>query len=117
MKRLALIFCLIFLTACSTDVYSITGEISNIKKDSFSINCSQYVTRPKNNGVTEDIGHYCTVKITDDTLLKSDHGEEITMNDLQENDVVSVILTEEKTLTEDGNSRTIEAKEITLIEN
>ena len=116
MKRLALIFCLICLTACSTDVYSITGEISNIKKDSFSINCSNYVAKERN-VATADVGYSCTVKITDDTLLKSDNGEEITMNDLQENDVVSVFLTEEKTLTEDGNSRTIEAKEITLIEN
>ena len=39
------------------------------------------------------------------------------MNDLKQNDVVSVFLTEQKTLTEDINSRILEAKEITLIEN
>jgi len=40
----------------------------------------------------------------------------ITLSDIQQNNVVSVIITEEKTLTEDRDSRTIEAKELTLLE-
>lgn len=118
MKRLALIFCLICLTACSKEVSSINGEIINIEKDNLEIICSKYVTRQENIKGNDDIGYSCIVKITDDTLIKSNNGEKITINDLQQNDVVSVFLTEQKTLTEDNiNSRILEAKEITLIEN
>ena len=119
MKRLALIFCLICLTAltaCSKEGSSINGEIINIEKDNLKIDCSNYVTKQKNSTGADDIGYSCLVKIKDDTLIKSNNGEEITINDLQQNDVVSVILTEEKTLTEDINSRILEAKEIILIE-
>ncbi len=117
MKRLALIFCLICLSACSKEVSSINGEITNIEKDTLEIICSNYVTREKNIKSNDDIGYSCKVKITDDTLIKSDNGEEITINDLHQNDVVSVFLKEQKKLTEDINSRILEAKEITLIEN
>ena len=79
--------------------------------------CSNYVAKQKNSTGTDDIGYSCIINITDDTLIKSDNGEEITKNDLQQNDDISVFLTEQKTLTEDINSRIVEAKEITLIEN
>ena len=117
MKRLDLIFSLICLTACSNEVSSINGEITNIEKDSLEVICSQYVTSQENIKGNDDIGYSCIVKITDDTLIKSDNGEKITINDLQQNDIVSVFLTEQKTLTEYINSRILEAKEITLIEN
>ena len=117
MKRLALIFCLICLTACSKEGSSINGEIINIEKDNLEIVCSNYVTKQKNIKGNDDIGYSCIVKITDDTLIKSDNGEKITIKDLQQNDVVSVFFAEQKTLTEDINSRILEAKEITLIEN
>ena len=121
MKRLA-IFCLICLTvitACSKEgstITSITGEIINIEKNNLKISCSDYVTKQKNSTGSDDVGYTCVVNITDDTLIKSDNGKKITLSDLQQNNVVSVILTEEKTLTEDIDSRTLEAKDITLIE-
>lgn len=121
MKRLT-IFCLICLTvitACSKEgstITSITGEIINIEKNNLKIRCSDYVTKQKNSTGSDDVGYTCVVNITDDTLIKSDIGEKITLSDLQQNNVVSVILTEEKTLTEDIDSRTLEAKDITLIE-
>ncbi|MEK4385811.1 hypothetical protein MKZ25_08370 [Solibacillus sp. FSL W7-1464] len=121
MKRLAF-FCLICLTALSacskegSSITSITGEIIDIEKGNLKIMCSNYVTKQKNSSGSDDIGYTCVVKITDETLIKSDNGEKITLSDLQQNNVVSVILTEEKTLTEDRDSRTIEAKELTLLE-
>lgn len=122
MKRLA-IFCLIYLTvitACSKEgstITSITGEIISIEKNTLNIRCSDYVTKQKNSTGSDDVGYTCVVNITDDTLIKSDNGEKITLSDLQQNNVVSVILTEEKTLTEDIDSRTLEAKDIILIED
>ena len=122
MKRLT-IFCLICLTvitACSKEgstITSITGEIINIEKNNLKIRCSDYVTKQKNSTGSDDVGYTCVVNITDDTLIKSDIGKKITLSDLQLNNVVSVILTEEKTLTEDIDSRTLEAKDIILIED
>ena len=122
MKRLA-IFCLVCLTvitACSKEgstITSITGEIINIEKNNLKIRCSDYVTKQKNSTGSDDVGYTCVVNITDDTLIKSDIGKKITLSDLQQNNVVSVILTEEKTLTEDIDSRTLEAKDIILIED
>ena len=122
MKRLA-IFCLIcitVITACSKEgstITSITGEIINIEKNTLNIRCSDYVTKQKNSTGSDDVGYTCVVNITDDTLIKSDNGKKITLSDLQQNNVVSVILTEEKTLTEDIDSRTLEAKDIILIED
>ena len=122
MKRLA-IFCLIcitVITACSKEgstITSITGEISNIEKNTLNVRCSDYVTKQTNSRGSDDVGYTCVVNITDDTLIKSDNGKKITLSDLQQNNVVSVILTEEKTLTEDIDSRTLEAKDIILIED
>lgn len=69
MKRLALVFCLIFLTPCSKESYSINGEIINIEEDNLKIVCSNYVTKQKNSTGTDDIGYSCIVNITDDTLI------------------------------------------------
>ena len=75
MKRLVLIFCLICLTACSKEVSSINGEIINIEKDNLEIICSKYVARQENIKGNDDIGYSCIVKITDDTLIKSENGK------------------------------------------
>lgn len=96
MKRLAIfcLICLTALTACSKEGSSINGDIINIEKDNLKIDCSNYVTKQKNSTGADDIGSSCIVNITDDTLIKSDNGEKITFTDLQQNDVVSVILTD-----------------------
>ena len=122
MKRLAIfcLICLTVLTACSKEgstITSITGEIISIEKNPLNIRCSDYVTKQKNSTGSDDVGYTCVVNITDDTLIKSDNGEKITLSDLQQNNVVSVILTEEKTLSEDIDSRTLEAKDIIVIED
>lgn len=121
MKRLAVIclICLAALSACSKEgssITSVTGEIINIEKDNLKIRCSNYVTTQKNSTGSDDVGYTCVVNITDDTIIKSDNGEKITLGDLQQNNIVSVILTEEQTLTEDRDSRILEAKELTLLE-
>lgn len=116
MKRLALIIGIIWLSACSKEVSSITGEIDAIEKDSLGIECTNLFKKSKDGTVEDDIGYSCTIKIIEDTLIKSQTGEKLTLNDLHQNDVVSVILTQ-KLLKEDLSSGTLIAKEVILIEN
>ena len=117
MKRLILIFSLVFLTACSNEIYSISGEINSIEEDSFSMDCSELVAKSNKSQIQEDIGYSCVIKITDATIINAKAADELTSNELNTANFVIVYLEESKTLSADLESRTLEAKEITILES
>ncbi|WP_339212486.1 hypothetical protein [Solibacillus sp. FSL W8-0372] len=111
MKKLIFIFIFIFLTACSGETYSIYGEISSIEEDSINVGCSDLVNSK------DDIGYSCAIKITEETIIKTQAGDVLTLDELNINNIVSVYFEEPVTLSADTERPTFEAKEITVIEN
>ena len=114
MKKLILIFSFIFFTACSNETYSIYGEISSIEEDSINVGCSDLVR--KSNNSNDDIGYSCTIKITDETIIKTQAGDALTFDELYKNNAVSVYF-EEPITSVDSERLTFEAKEITVFES
>lgn len=113
MKKLVLIFSFIFLTACSNETYSIYGEISSIEEDSINVGCSDLVR--KTNNSKDDIGYSCTIKITEETIIKTQAGDVLTFDELNINHIVSVYFDEPITSV-DSERLTFTAKEITIFE-
>lgn len=117
MKKLILILSFIFLTACSNEINSISGEIDSIGEDSISIECSDLVAKSDKGHIQEDIGYSCAIKITDNTMIKTQAGDELKFDELNKNNLVTVYLEEPITLSSDLEWPTLNAKEITVFEN
>ena len=111
MKKLIFIFSIIFITACSNESHSIYGEISSIEEGSINVGCSDLVSSK------DDIGYSCTIKITNETLIKTQAGEVLTFDELNINNIVSVYFKEPISLSTGTEGPTFEAKEITVFEN
>lgn len=111
MKKLILIFSFIFLTACSNETHSIYGEISSIEEDSINVGCSDLVSSK------DDIGYSCAIKITEETIIKTQAGDVLTFDELNINNMVSVYFEEPITLSAGTERPTFKAKEITVFEN
>ena len=114
--KLILLFCFIFLTACSNEINSISGEIDSIGEDSIFIDCSDLVAKSDKGHIQEDIGYSCAIKITDNTMIKTQAGDELKFDELNKNNLVTVYLEEPTTLSSDLEWPTINAKEITVFE-
>jgi hypothetical protein len=117
MKKLVLLFSFVFLTACSNETYSIYGEIYSIEEDSIYVECSDLVRESDKSRIKDDIGYSCAVKITKDTIIKTETGDELTFNELNTNNMVSVYFEEPTTLSADSEGLTLRAKEITVFNN
>lgn len=116
MKQFILILSVILLTACSNETHSIYGEIKSIEADHINIGCSDLV-RKLDKG-KDDIGYSCAIKITDETMIKTQAGDALTFEELAENNEVSVYMEEEPiTLSAVSERLTFKAKEITVFEN
>ncbi|MER2119777.1 MAG: hypothetical protein ABS935_05880 [Solibacillus sp.] len=112
MKKLILIFSFIFLTACSNETHSIYGEIYSIDEESIIVGCSDLVRKSK-----DDIGYSCAIKITEETIIKTQAGDVVTFDELNINNMVSVYFEEPITVGAGTERQTLEAKEITVFEN
>lgn len=117
MKKLVLIFSFIFLTACSNETYSIYGEINSIEEDNIYVECSDLVRKLDKSPIKDDIGYSCAIKITEDTIIKTQAGDELTFNGLNKNNMVSVYFEEPTTSNADSEGLTLKAKEITVFDN
>lgn len=115
LKKLILIYSFILLTACSNETYSIYGEISSIEEDSIKVGCSDLVI--KSNNSKDDIGYSCTIKITEETIIKTQAGDVVTFDELNINNIVSVYFEEPITLGAGSEGLTFKAEEITVFEN
>lgn len=115
MKKIVffLIFLSFILTACS-ETTSIYGTLTNIEGNTFFVECTDYVDK-KEDSMT-DVGYICTVQITDNTTLKKQSGENISVEDFIEGTTVQVTLTHPSTIGSSENSRDVEAKEVILFE-
>ncbi|WP_336045696.1 hypothetical protein [Solibacillus ferritrahens] len=117
MKKLILIFSFICLSACSNETYSIYGEIYSIEEDNIYIECSDLVRKSDKSHINDDIGYSCGIKITDETIIKTQAGDVLTVDDLNQNNVVSVYFEEPILERADLEGLTLNAKEITVFEN
>ena len=116
-EEINLIFSFIFLTACSNETHSIYGEIISIEEDSINVGCSDLVRKSNKSHSKEDIGYSCALKITEETIIKTQAGDVLTFDELNKNNVVSVYFEEPITLSADSERLTFNAKEITVFEN
>ena len=117
MKKSVLLFSFIFLTACSGETYSIYGEINSIEEDGIHVECSDSVGKSNRNHSNDDIGYSCAIKITEDTIIKTQAGDELTFDELNDNNLVSVYVEEPPTVSADSEWLTLKAKEITVFDN
>lgn len=115
MKQFILIIRLILLTACSNETHSIYGEIKSIEADHINIECSDLVRKLDKS--KDDIGYSCAIKITDETMIKTQAGDALTFEELAENNEVSVYMEEPITLSAVSERLPLKAKEITVFEN
>ena len=115
MKKLIIIFSFIILTACSNETYSIYGKISSIKEDKIYVECSNLVRKSDKRHINDDIGYSCGIKITEETIIKTQAGDVLTSNELNENNVVSVYF--EEPISESADLEGLKANEITVFEN
>lgn len=113
-KKLIFIISFIFLTACSNEASSIYGDITSIGEDYINVGCSDLVRKSINS--KDDIGHSCTIKITEETIIKTQAGDIVTFDELTINDMISVYF-EEPIAIADSKRPSFEAKEITVFEN
>jgi len=113
-KKLIFIISFIFLTACSNEASSIYGDITSIGEDYINVGCSDLVRKSINS--KDDIGHSCAIKITEETIIKTQAGDIVTFDELTINDMVSVYF-EEPIAIADSKRPSFEAKEITVFEN
>lgn len=107
-------FILICLTGCSQEVYTITGKLNGIDKGSIVVECSSLYKKTMFGGAEEDIGYSCAIQVTEETVIESQTGEALILEDLRQAETVSVILTEkvEKKHLEDA---VFVAKEIVML--
>lgn len=117
MKKLIFIFSFSFLTACSNETHSIYGEIHSLEEDRIIFGCSDVVRKSNKSHSKEDIGYSCAIKITEETIIKTQAGDVLTFDELNKNNVVSVYFEEPITLSAHFEGLTLNAKEITVFEN
>lgn len=112
MKKLILIVSFLLLTACSNES-SLYGEIRSIGENRINVGCSDFVKKANYNHSKDDIGYSCVIKITDETIIKTQAGDAVTLDELNIDDVVSVYIDEPIT-SADSEKLTFTAKEITV---
>lgn len=112
LKKFILLVSFICLTACSNELHSIYGKISSIEEDRIHVGCSDLKPNSK-----DDIGYSCTIKITDETIIKTQAGDVLTFDELTINHMVSVYFEEPITLDAVSERQSLEANEITVFEN
>lgn len=119
MKKLVLIFSIIFLTACSNEINSIYGELHSIEEDFIYVECSDLIRKANKNRIQEDIvGYYsCGIKITEETIITTQAGDVLTFDELNVNNMVSVYLEEPVILSADSEWPIVNAKKIKVFEN
>lgn len=115
MKKLILIVSFVLLTACSNEIHSIYGEIHSIEEDSINIGCSDFVEKLNNSLSKDDIGYSCAIKITGETIIKTQAGDILTFEELNINNMVSVYF-EEPITGADSERLIMKAKQITVFE-
>lgn len=116
MKKLLFIVSFILLTACSNETSSIYGEIRSIGENRINVGCSDFVKKANNIHSKDDIGYSCAIKITDETIIKTQAGDAVTLDELNINDIVSVYF-DEPTASAESEKLTFTAMEITVFEN
>ena len=117
MKKFVLLVSLIFLAACSNETLSIYGEIHSIEEDRINVVCSDAVRKSNKSHSKDDIGYSCAIKITEDTIIKTQAGDELTFDELNENNMVSVYFEEPITVSAVSERLTLKAKEITVFDD
>jgi len=115
LKNLILIVSFLLLTACSNES-SLFGEIRSIGENRINVGCSDFVKKANNTHSKDDIGYSCVIKITDETIIKTQVGEIVTLDELNINDIVSVYF-DEPTASVESEKLTFTAMEITVFEN
>ncbi|MDN4494447.1 hypothetical protein [Ureibacillus aquaedulcis] len=115
MKDLAgILFFLVFiLTGCS-ETTSIYGELTKIEENIFFVECSDAVR--ENGDYSTDVGYLCIVQITENTTLRNQSRENLSVEDFREGNTIQVTLKEPKTMEPSEISRKVEAKQIILYE-
>lgn len=113
-RYLFLVLSLFLITGCSNsgpiktfEGYFHTVEASNTLR----IDCSSAVKR--NDSYGTDIGYMCRVEVTENTIIETEDGQKLKVNDLAELDVektntpksVKVVLAEEQDINSSGSSR------------
>ena len=117
MNKLILLFSFILLTACSNETYSIYGEINSIGEDTLNVGCSDLVKKSNNSHSIDDIGYSCAIKITEETIIKNQAGDVVTLDELNINNMVSVYFDEPITVSAGTERPTFKAIEIKVFEN
>lgn len=79
--------------------------------------CSDLVRKLNNDQSKDDIGYSCTVKITDETMMKTQNGDVLTFDELAVNTIISVYFEESVTAGTDSEKLIFQAKEITVFDN
>ncbi|SES61794.1 hypothetical protein SAMN05216389_10136 [Oceanobacillus limi] len=106
---LIVLVALLFYFTLSTN--SFEGSVSEINKNGHII-----VDCPVPDfGARDAIAYQCKVHLTDNTVITNDNGKVLSLSNIEIGDSVSVTLTKRSFLRKDFNSRTVEAKEITLL--
>ena len=109
-------FILIYLTGCSQEVYTITGKLNGIEKGSVIVECSSLYKKHMFDGAEDDIGYSCVVQVTEETVIESQTGKALTLEDLRQAEIVSVILTK-KVKKEQLEDAEFVAKEIVMLKD
>lgn len=121
MKKLVLIFSVIFLTACSNEIHSVYGKLYSISEDTIYVECSDLMTKAMKSRSQDDIGYSCGIQITEETIILNQTGDEFTFDGFtfEESKIimVSVHLEEPVILSDDLKWPTVNAKEIKIFEN
>lgn len=105
-------FISIFLISCSSSK-SFEGRISDIKKGYFEVDCSKEVQKGEENG--ESAGYPCTVKLSDETIFRDNHGKKLKARHFTTGLDIKVVLADRKKISKSKESREVEAREIILL--
>ncbi|USK31926.1 hypothetical protein LIT25_14880 [Bacillus sp. F19] len=109
---LAVTFMSILLLSCSHSK-SFEGRISDIKKGHFEVDCSKEVLKDEKNG--ESSGYPCTVKLSNKTVFRDNHGEKLKAGHFTTGLDIRVVLADRKKISKSKKSRKVEAREIVLL--
>ncbi|ENH95522.1 hypothetical protein J416_15662 [Gracilibacillus halophilus YIM-C55.5] len=102
-----LIIMLVIITGCSAKL-NFTAAIEGINDNKVSLECSDLIDD------SSDVGYECSIKITENTMIKNIDGDVVTLESLKEGQHID--LTVNKSLSERLPNQS-EAKEIKIIKN
>ncbi|MFC7062319.1 hypothetical protein [Halobacillus seohaensis] len=121
---LLLVSTLFLITGCNNSgpVQSFEGYFHSVEaSNTLRIDCSSVATRNDTDGT--DIGYMCKVEVTENTIIKTEDGKKLNVDDLAEFDVekintpnsIKVVLAEESDINRSASSREgLEASEIVI---